>query len=71
MNPEKIDSWRRIIRDFGIVLVGIFMLVYGTLTVREPTTLGIILAAGAALLGTPAVLRLDSRNAAGNGEKEP
>lgn len=59
MDPVKIRSWQRVFRDFVVVSVGVFLLVYGTVRVHEPTALAIVLGAGLAACGLPPVLRAD------------
>lgn len=58
MAPEEVKAWLFILRDFLLVVVGTFMLVYETLEVRPPSI--DVLSVGAALLGIPMVVRLDT-----------
>lgn len=60
MDPEKLREWPAILRDFAIVGLAAFMMIYGTTSIHDPTALGIVLGAGCTLLGVPAAIRLDS-----------
>ena len=53
--------WQRIIRDFATIGLGVFLFVFGTLKVNDPTLLALMYGAGLTLLGLPAALRLDER----------
>lgn len=70
LDPD-IARWSRVLRDFAIVLVGIFILVHETLTVREPNPL--LIGAGLVLLGVPPSLRADEwlrgKNGSGKDQK--
>lgn len=57
MSPENARAWARILRDFAIVIVGVFMLLHETLTSAEPNPL--LIGAGLVLLGLPPALRAD------------
>ncbi len=58
MDPDVLAAWTSILRDFVIVFLAAFMLVYETVWV---TPNAYIVGAGLALLGVPPALRLDSR----------
>lgn len=36
MTPEEVRKWQRVIRDFAMLAVGIFMLVYETVGTETP-----------------------------------
>jgi hypothetical protein len=57
IDPEEIKAWQRIGRDFTLVVVGAFMLVYETAFVVVPNV--VIVGAGLLALGLPPALRLD------------
>jgi hypothetical protein len=59
MTPETLRAWQRVIRDFVMIVVGTFMIVFGVLTIREPTVLTVVLGAGLGMFGLPPVLRFD------------
>ncbi len=58
MDPDVLGAWTSILRDFVIVVLAAFMLVYETVFVVPNAY---IVGAGLALLGVPPALRLDSR----------
>lgn len=57
MDPEALRAWTRILRDFAIVIVGVFILLHETLSVGDPNPL--LVGAGLVLLGLPPALRAD------------
>jgi hypothetical protein len=57
VDPEEARAWARIFRDFTIVVVGAFMLVYETVVAAEPNAY--LIGAGLAALGLPPAFRLD------------
>lgn len=61
MDPEALNRWIPVLRDLAIVLVAIFMLLFGTIWVHEPSILTILIGGGLALLGAPAAIRADTR----------
>lgn len=69
MDPDKFRSWQRVFRDFLCVLVGGFMLVYGTIYVHEPAVLAVVLGGGLAACGLPPVLRADEWFKRSSGEE--
>lgn len=68
MNPENLDAWRRVFRDFLIVFIGAFMLIYGTTRVSDPAILALVLGGGLTAVGLPPALRLDEWRRAGRDE---
>jgi hypothetical protein len=58
VQPENLNAWVSIFRDVMLVLVGTFLMVFAVVTIREPTVLGIVLGAGATVLGVPPWLRV-------------
>lgn len=61
MTPDVARAWQRVLRDFALIAIGSFLLIFGTIWVREPTRLGLILGAGMAMFGLPPFLRLDAK----------
>ncbi len=61
MTPEIASSWLRVFRNFATTIAAIFCFFYGPIRVHDPAVLGLILGAGAALLGTPLFMQADSR----------
>lgn len=59
MKPEQVEAWRRVFRDFLIVGIGAFMLIYGTIKVKDPTILALVLGGGLTAVGLPPMLRVD------------
>lgn len=57
MDPETLRAWQRIFRDFVIVLVGAFILVYETVAAASPNPY--LIGAGLTALGVPPLLRLN------------
>lgn len=57
VDPEAVRAWTRILRDFAIVIVGVFILIHETLTTQTPNPL--LIGAGLVLLGLPPALRAD------------
>jgi hypothetical protein len=57
VSPEAVRAWTRILRDFAIVLVGVFILLHETLVNGTPDP--ILIGAGLILLGLPPALRFD------------
>ena len=70
MQPETLAAWLPIIRDLVIVLLGAFLLTFGTLRIHDATVLGIVLGAGLTLLGAPAAFRVDAIRRKEISEKE-
>jgi hypothetical protein len=58
VDPDVLRAWQTIFRDFVIVLLAAFMLIYETVWV---TPNAYIVGAGLTLLGIPPALRLDRR----------
>lgn len=72
MDPERLKTWQPIIRDFLVVGVAVFMLVFGTTRISEPGVLTIVIGGALTLLGVPAALRADRqirKNGNGNGSQ--
>lgn len=67
MDPEEARAWARIFRDFTIVVVGAFMLVYETVVAAEPNAY--LIGAGLAALGLPPAFRLDEKRTSAREEK--
>lgn len=57
MDLETLRAWQRIFRDFVIVVIGAFILIYETVLAKAPNPY--LIGAGLAALGLPPVLRLD------------
>lgn len=57
MDLETLRAWQRIFRDFVIVLIGGFILVFETVVAKVPNPY--LIGAGLAALGLPPALRLD------------
>lgn len=57
MDLETLRAWQRIFRDFVIVLIGAFILVYETVAAKAPNPY--LIGAGLTTLGVPPLLRLN------------
>lgn len=66
MTPEAFRAWQRIFRDFVIVIVGAFMLVYATVFQASPSPY--VIGGGLAALGLVPALRLDELLSGGRKE---
>lgn len=51
----------RALRDICATVCGVFLIVYGAMTVREPTLAAVFFGAGTAFLLGPPAIRLDKR----------
>lgn len=58
--PAELRQGQRILRDFTILFLGAFILLWQTLFVATPNPL--LIGAGLVLLGLPPAFRLDARN---------
>lgn len=67
VSPDAARAWTRILRDFVIVLVGVFILLHETLTKDTPDP--ILIGAGLILLGLPPALRFDEWLTKSSGDK--
>lgn len=63
MTPETARAWQRVLRDFVLILLGAFCLVFGVIWIKDPARLTIVIGASLALFGLPPALRFDSRRA--------
>jgi hypothetical protein len=70
MTPEEFRAWQRVLRDFMLIAAGTFVIVFATLTVRDPAVLTILLGAGMGLFGLPPFLRLDAKRRSTDTEEE-
>lgn len=66
VDPEALSRWVPVVRDFVIVAVASFMLLYETVAVASPNQY--VLGAAGMLLVSPAALRIDRRRRNGNGK---
>lgn len=57
MDLETLRAWQRIFRDFVIVVIGAFILIYETVYAKTPNPY--LIGAGLAALGLPPALRLN------------
>ncbi len=60
VDPEALNAWRDIFRDFTIIALAAFSTIFGVIVIHDPTLLGIVLGFAATLLGVPAAVRLDA-----------
>ncbi len=71
MDPDVLAAWTSILRDFVIVVLAAFLLIYeAVFTIPNAYIVG----AGLALLGVPPALRLDGRRKQkkqGGGDDDP
>lgn len=72
MTPEKFEAWRRVLRDFAIVGIGAFMLIYGTLHSRQLSApiLTILLGGGFTAFGLLPVLYSSGWRITKNGDED-
>lgn len=57
MGLDEWRAWQRIFRDFVIVGIGAFMLIYETIAAKNPNFY--LIGAGLAALGLPPTIRID------------
>lgn len=55
---EDLSQWVTIFRDVVIVLLATFLMVFAVVKIHDPTALGLVLGAGATMLGVPPFLRV-------------
>ena len=70
VQPEKLTPWIPIVRDFAIVLLATFAIVFSIIWITDPTRLGLVLGSGLSLLGVPAALRVDAKRRKNEGEDD-
>lgn len=58
MDPETLNQWLPVFRDFGIVTVALFLLIYEAVFT---TPNAIVIGAAGSLLAAPAAMRIDAR----------
>lgn len=58
MQPENLSAWITIFRDVIIVVLASFLMIFAVVKIHEPTALGLVLGAGATMLGVPPWLRV-------------
>lgn len=71
MEPERVRKWIYVFADLVVILVGAFMLLYGTTKVAEPGKLTLLIGGGLTALGIPVAHRFDIRRRNGNGNGKP
>lgn len=58
VDPEALSEWLPVFRDFGIVTVALFLLVYEAVFT---TPNALVIGAAGSLLAAPAAMRIDAR----------
>lgn len=71
MDPDIVRQWQRIFRDSAVVVVGVFLLVYGATSIHDPAVLGIVLGAGITCISAPPLVRLRLDRSNDDEEKKP
>lgn len=67
MEPERVRKWIYVFADLVVILVGAFMLLYGTTRVADAGKLTLLIGGGLTALGIPVAHRFDIRRRNGNG----
>jgi membrane protein insertase Oxa1/YidC/SpoIIIJ len=66
MTPEVFRAWHRVFRDFALVAVATFIMIWQTVAASDPNA--ILVGAAIAIYGLPPFLRLDEHRISSGSE---